>query len=160
MKFKNSLILVSSIIVFFLIGLFYDMQYRILTRTIVYKLSNYNLDYYGGKEFRFFVPDLGFILTLVPLGLFFTIKHLKSKKTGFISVLAFIVFLLLFYLIFCFLESQIIKYTTVIDSKGIYHYHYSNLNYRLIAFFSIVFSLSTNFLIFKILKKQGNSISE
>lgn len=143
-----------------MIGLFFDIEYRTLTRTIIYKLSNYNLEYYGAKQFRFFVPDIGFILTLIPIGLFFTTKFLKLKEISFISILVYAGFLIVFYLLFCFLESQIIKYTTVIDNKGIYNYHHINVNYRLIATFSIVFSLSINFLIFKILKNRYKSILE
>lgn len=126
---------------FFLIGLFYDTEYRILTRTIVYKIANYDLEFYGAKEFRFFIPDFGFILTLIPIG-FYIINNLqKSIKPNFISVLTFTFLLILFYFFYCYLESQIIKHTTLVDSKNIYYYHHSNVNYRLIAFLSIVSSL-------------------
>ncbi len=56
------------IILFFIIGLFYDIEYRNLTRIIIYKIANYDLKFYGTKEFRFFIPDFGFILTLIPIG--------------------------------------------------------------------------------------------
>lgn len=141
-------------ILFFLIGLFYDVEYRTLTRALIFKMANYDLKFYGGKEIRFFIPDFGFILSMIPIGFYTIYKFQKSKNISFVSILIYIVLLLLFYLTFSFLESQVIKYTAVIDNKNIYHYHHSNVNYRLIAIFSIVFSLSLNFVVLNILKLQ------
>lgn len=154
MKNRDIIILIIFIILFFLIGLFYDIEYRTLTRTLIFKMANYDLKFYGGKEIRFFIPDLGFILTLIPIGFYSISKIPKSKNISFVSILIYIVLLLLFYLTFSFLESQIIKYTSAIDTKNIYHYHHNNINYRLIAIFSIVFSLSVNFVVLNILKRQ------
>ncbi len=152
MKFKNILILLVFIILFFIIGLFYDTEYRILTRTLVSQIANYDLRFYGGKEFRFFIPDFGFILTLIPIGFYIITKFKNSVKTTFISVLFFISLLILYYFFFCYLESQIIKYTTVADNKNIYYYHHSNVNYRLIAFSSIVASLISEYFLLYIRK--------
>ena len=154
MKLKDITVLIIVIILFFLAGLIYDVQYRTLTRTIVYKLANYNLEFYGAKQFRFFVPDLGFILTLIPIGLCLILKFQNFNKSTFIAILILPFLLILFYLFFCFSESQIIKYTTVIDSNNIYNYHHSNVNYRLIAIFSIVSSLIIEYLFLKIIKKN------
>ncbi|OXA80345.1 hypothetical protein SAMN05444397_102108 [Flavobacterium aquidurense] len=153
MKFKNKIILLFSIILFFLIGIIYDINYRTLTRTIIYKVANYDLQYYGGKEIRLFVPDLGFILTLIPIGLAIILSVSNFKKYRFIPILIFPFFLISFYLFFCFLESQIIKYTTAIDKNSIYHYHHSNVNYKLIAISTIISSLILDHFGFNIIKK-------
>lgn len=152
MKAKNKIILLFSIILFFLIGLIYDSNYRTLTRTVIYKIANYDLQYYGAKEIRFFVPDLGFILTLIPIGLYIILKISDFKK-NFIPILILPFLLILFYLFFCFSESQIIKYTTEIDNNSIYHYHHSNVNYRLIAIFTIISSLISDYFSLNIIKK-------
>lgn len=152
MKFKNKIILFFSIVLFFIIGLIYDINYRTLTRTIIYKIANYNLEYYGGKEIRFFVPDLGFILTLIPIGLYIILRVSKFKKNSLIPILILPFLLISFYLFFCFSETQIIKYTTEIDNNNVYHYHHSNVNYRLIAFFNIISSLLLNYFTLSILK--------
>ncbi|RKR11826.1 hypothetical protein C8C83_3575 [Flavobacterium sp. 90] len=149
MKFKSIIILFVSIILFFLIGLFYDIQYRTLTRTLILKIANYDLEYYGAKQIRFFVPDLGFILTLIPIGLYITSKLQKQKRNNLVSLLVFSVLLVLFYLFYCFVESQIIKYTTSADIKNMYYYHYQNVNYQLIALFSIISSQILNYFILK-----------
>jgi hypothetical protein len=148
---KNKIILLLSIILFFIIGLIYDSNYRTLTRTVIYKIANYDLQYYGAKEIRFFVPDLGFILTLIPIGLYIILKISDFKK-NFISILILPFLLILFYLFFCFSESQII-YATEIDNNSIYHYHYSNVNYRLIAIFSIISSLISDYFSLNIIKR-------
>ena len=80
MKLKDIAILISLIIFFFLVGLLYDVEYRTLTRTIVCNLANYNLEFYGAKEFRFFVHDLGIILTLIPIGLYVILKFQHNKS--------------------------------------------------------------------------------
>ncbi|WP_140511288.1 hypothetical protein [Flavobacterium pectinovorum] len=153
MKFKSIIILFVSIILFFLIGLLYDMPYRTLTRTLILKIANYDLSYYGAKQIRLFIPDLGFILTLIPIGLFIISKSQKQKRNDLLSILIFPGLVVLFYLFYCFSESQIIKYTTTVD-KDIY-YHHQNVNYRLIALFSIISSQILNYFILKKLSKAN-----
>lgn len=153
MKFKSIVILFFSIIGFFLIGLLYNVQYKTLTQTLILKIANYDLSYYGAKQFSFFVPDLGFILTLIPIGLYIVLKSQKSKRNIFISILFFSCLLVLFYIFYCFSESQIIKYTTTASIKNIYYYHHQNVNYRLIALLSIISSQILNYFILKKLSK-------
>lgn len=155
MKIKDIAILISLIIFFFLVGLFYDIQYRTLTRTIIYYLANYNLEFYGAKQIRFFVPDLGFILILIPIGYYVLLRFQNFNKSSFMTILILPFLLILFYLFFRFLECQIIKYTTVIDNNTIYNYHHLNVNYRLIAVFSIISSLFMEYLFLKLLKRHN-----
>ncbi|WP_337966599.1 hypothetical protein [uncultured Flavobacterium sp.] len=149
MKFKGIIILFVSIILFFFIGLLQDIEYRTLTRTLISKIANYDLEYYGGKEFRLFVPDLGFILTLIPIGLYIISRSQKQKRNNFLSILIFSALLVLFYFFYCFIESQIIKYTASADIKNTYYYHHQNVNYRLIALFSIISSQILDYFILK-----------
>lgn len=153
MKFKSIVILFFSIIGFFLIGLLNNVQYRTLTQTLILKIANYDFSYYGAKQFSFFAPDLGFILTLIPIGLYIVLKSQKSKRNILISILIFSCLLVLFYIFYCFSESQIIKYTTTATIKNIYNYHHQNVNYRLIALFSIISSQILNYFILKKLLK-------
>ncbi|TPG34087.1 hypothetical protein EAH81_23070 [Flavobacterium pectinovorum] len=129
------------------------MPYRTLTRTLILKIANYDLSYYGAKQIRLFIPDLGFILTLIPIGLFIISKSQKQKRNDLLSILIFPGLVVLFYLFYCFSESQIIKYTTTVD-KDIY-YHHQNVNYRLIALFSIISSQILNYFILKKLSKAN-----
>ena len=157
MKYKSLIILFVSIIVFFLIGLLYDIQYRSLTRIVISEFSNYDLKYYGAKEIRFLVPDLGFIIALIPIGLYFISKSQKKKKKNLLSILTFSGLLILFYLFYCFLESQIIKHTTPVNIKNIYYFHHQNVNYLLIALFSIISSqILSYFILLKYLKTKPN----
>jgi len=157
MKYKSIIVLFVSIILFFLFGLLYDIQYRSLTRILISEFSNYDLRYYGGKEIRFFVPDLGFILTVVPTGLYIISKSQKQKRMSLYSILIFPGLLVSFYLFYCFLESQIIKYTTPVNIKNIYYFHHQNVNYLLIALFSIISSQILNyFILVKYLKTDLN----
>ncbi|KIO51404.1 hypothetical protein IW18_17290 [Flavobacterium hibernum] len=113
--------------------------------------------YYGGKEIRFFVLDLGFILTVVPTGLYIISKSQKQKRISLYSILIFSGLLVSFYLFYCFLESQIIKYTTPVNIKNIYYFHHQNVNYLLIALFSIISSQILNyFILVKYLKTDLN----
>ncbi len=138
---------------FFLIGLFYDIEYRSMTRTLISNIADYNLEFYGAKQFRFFVPDFGFILTLIPLGIFIINKRQKLNRNPFFTIAVFSIFFFLYYFISCFIESEIIKYTTTINMGNTYRYHHSNINYRLIVLCSIIASLLSYNIFLSISKK-------
>ena len=72
--------LVIIVILTFIIGARYELDYRILTRRTVKYFANYQLGFYGGKYFRIFETGIAFILTLIPIGFYFISRKVSSLK--------------------------------------------------------------------------------
>ncbi len=142
-----------SVILFFIIGFFYGYKYYSLTRQLVSNFANYNLEFYGAKQIRIYSLDIGLLFTLIPIGLFFIVKNTKETKYKLLLIASFTFLLILYYCVFCQLESRFIKYTTTVDMGNIYRYHHLNINYRLILFISILTVIITQFGIVRIYKK-------
>ena len=141
LKGKRKLILLILIIILtFIIGIRYELDYRILTRKTVKYLANYKLGFYGGKDFRFFETDIAFILTLIPIGFYFTLRKVESLKNIIGLNLVYLILIPTFYCLYCFLESQFIEITITnpIMNNGILKYHQNNVNYRMILFLTII----------------------
>lgn len=118
-------------------------------KTVKY-LANYNLRFYGGKDFRFFETDIAFILTLIPIGLYFTSRKVESLIKIIVLNLAYLILIPTFYCLYCFLESQFIEITITnpIINDGILRYDQNSVNYRMILFLTII-STFTSGIIFK-----------
>jgi len=144
---KWFLVLVASIILTFIVGVWLELDYRILTRRVIIFFADYELGFYPGKDFRILETDIAFVLTLFPIGFFFIVRNLDStvNTIGFIG--AYIFFLAVFYCIFCYAESQYIKYTVTTPTfdKGVLKYHLRNVNYRSILFLSLLCSFTCAF---------------
>ena len=141
LKGKLKLILLILIVILtFIIGMLYELDYRILTRETVKYLANFKLEFYGGKDFRFFETDIAFILTLIPIGFYFTSRKVSSLKKIIGLNLIYLILIPAFYCLFCFLESQFIKITITnpIIDDGILKYHLNNVNYKMILFLTII----------------------
>lgn len=136
----NLLVLILSIILIFIIGVIYEIDYRILTRKSIRFFSNHEIDYYGGKEFRFFVTDSAAILALIPICLYTLIKDLALLTTKFKITLLFLITIPFFYCLYCYTEVQLIKMTVTNPTyiNGSLMYHSNNIDYRGILFFTIV----------------------
>jgi hypothetical protein len=116
-----------------------EMDYRILTRKLIKYFADYELEFYGGKEFRLFATHIAFILTLIPIGFYWTARKLNSLKEFIILVLIYLILSLLFYLLYCFLESI---YLNVIITQPkmngeVINFHYDNVNYKMILALTI-----------------------
>lgn len=153
MKEKQKLILLIFIVFLtFFIGIDYEIDYRILTRSTIKYLANYELGFYGGKDFRFFQTDIAFILTLIPIGFYFTSRKISSLKKILWLNLVYLILITLFYCLFCYLESQFINITVTnpIMNDGILKYHQNNVNYRMILFLTIISTFISGIIIKKI----------
>ena len=153
LKEKRKLILLILIVFLtFFIGMRYELDYRILTRRTVKYFADYQLGFYGGKDFRFLQTDIAFILTLIPIGFFFTTRKVSSLKTILWLNLVYLILIPLFYCLFCYLESQFINITVTnpIMNDGILKYHQNNVNYRMILFLTIITTFISGIIIKKI----------
>ena len=132
--------LILTVILTFILGMRYELDYRILTRKTVKYLADYELEFYGGKGFRIFETDIAFILTLLPIGFHFISREVKSRKKAIVLNLIYLILIPIFYCLYCFLESQFIEITITnpIMDDGVLKYHQNNLNYRMILFLTIV----------------------
>lgn len=76
MLIKKQKLIIPTIIVIltFIIGILYELDYRILTRRVVKLFADNKLEFYGGKDFRIFETDIAFILTLIPIGFYLTAR--------------------------------------------------------------------------------------
>ena len=130
----------------------YELDYRILTRRIVKYFADYELGFYGGKDFRLFETDIAFILTLIPIGFYLTSRKVSSLKKIIGLNLVYLILIPLFYCLYCFLESQFIKITITnpIMNDGVFKYHQNNVNYRMILFLTILSTLINGIIIKKI----------
>lgn len=139
-KNRKLILLIILVVLTFILGMRYELDYRILTRSTVKYLADYELGFVGGKDFRFFETDIAFILTLIPLGFYSTTRKISSLK-GIIGLnLAYFTLIPIFYCVYCYLESQFIKITITnpVIHEGILKYHQNNVNYRMILFLTII----------------------
>lgn len=141
---KRFLVLVSTIIITFILGTWLESDYRILTRRAIIFFADYELGFYPGKDFRILETDIAFILTLLPIGLFFIVLRLDSTVNTIAFILAYIFCVSVFYCVFCYAESQYIKYTVTTPTfdNGVLKYHLRNVNYRSILFLTLLSSLA------------------
>lgn len=154
LKGKQKLILLFLLVILiFYIGIQYELDYRILTRRTVKYLANYELEFYGGKDFRFFETDIAFILTLIPIGFFFITRKVNSIKKILFLNLVYLILIPIFYYLFCYLESQFINITITnpIMNNGILKYHQNNVNYRTILILTIISTFISGIIIKKII---------
>ena len=98
---KRFLVLVATIILTFILGVWLELDYRILTRRTVIFFADYELGFYGGKDFRILETDIAFVLTLLPIGLFFIVRKLDSTVNTNVFIGAYIFFISVFYCVFC-----------------------------------------------------------
>lgn len=153
-KKRKLISLIIIVILTFILGMRYEIDYRILTRRTVKYLANYELGFYGGKGLRIFETDIAFILTLIPIGFYFTSRKISSRTTIILQALIYLILIPAFYFLICYLESQFIKITITnpIMNDGVLKYHQNNLNYRMILFLSII----STFISGIIIKKMTN----
>jgi len=155
---KRFLVLVASILFTFILGTWLELDYRILTRRAIIFFADYELGFYPGKDFRILETDIAFILTLLPIGLFFIVRKLDSSVNtiGFIG--AYIFFIAIFYCFFCYAESQYIKYTVTTPTfdNGALKYHLRNVNYRSILFLTLLSSFTCVFVLKKYYLSKKN----
>ena len=139
-KKRKLIILILIVILTFIFGMRYELDYRILTRKAVKYFANYELGFYGGKDFRVFETDIAFILTLIPIGFYFTTRKINSINKILRLNLIYLILIPLFYSFYCYLESQFINITITnpIMNDGILKYHQNNVNYRMILFLTII----------------------
>ncbi|MGB3606950.1 hypothetical protein [Psychroserpens sp.] len=152
---KQKLIsLIIIVILTFIIGMKYEMDYRNLTRNLVKYFANYKLDFYGGKEFRLFETDIAFILTLIPFGFYFTYLKINSLKKILSLILFYLILVPLFFCFYCFIESiylNIIITQPRIEGE-IINFHFNNVNYRMILFLTIISTFISGIIFKKITK--------
>ena len=161
LKRKRKLILLILIVILtFIIGMRYELDYRILTRKTVKYLANYKLGFYGGKDFRIFETDIAFILTLIPIGFYFTSRKVESLKKIIGLNLVYLILIPTFYCIYCFLESKFIEITVTnpIINDGTLKYHQNNVNYKMILFLTII-STSIGGIIFKKITNEKKPVA-
>jgi hypothetical protein len=132
--------LIFLIILTFIIGVWFELDYRILTRTAVKYFADYELGFYGGKDFRVFETDIAFILTLIPIGFYVTSRKVTSIKKKVVLNLVYLLLITAFYCLYCFIESQFIKITVTLPilDNGNLKYNQNNVNYRMILFFTVL----------------------
>lgn len=155
-KHFNLLFLFISILIIFIIGVVYEIDYRILTRRVIKYLSKIKIDYYGGKEFRIFETDIAFILTLIPISIFILVKKLSSVISKFFLTLLFLISCISFYFLYCYLETYLIEMTitNLYYNHGVLMIHSNNIDYRLIAFTTITSSFVIGIMVKLIIKKN------
>lgn len=161
-KKRKLISLIIIVILTFIIGIRYELDYLILTRRTVKYLANYELGFYGGKDFRILETDIAFILTLIPIGFYFTSRKIHSFKKILWLNLIYLILVSVFYCLFCFLESLFIDITVTnpIMNDGILKYHQNNLNYRVILFLTIISTFISGIIIKKITNEKKASCQQ
>ena len=157
LKEKLKLILLILIVILtFIVGTKYELDYRILTRRTVKYLADYKLGFYGGKDFQIFETDIAFTLTLIPIGFYVTSRNISSLKKNIGLNLIYLILISTFYCLYCFLESQFIKITITnpITDDGILKYHQNNVNYRMILFLTIISTFISGIIIKKLTNEK------
>lgn len=147
----NLFVLIISIIVFFIIGFVYEIDYRILTRNTIKFFARYTIDFYGVKEFRIFETDIAFILTLIPISYFFLVANLNSFALKFVLAFECLLCIIGFYCLYCTIESEFIRITVTLppNKNGVLLYHHLNIDYRIIPFFTIISTFGIGLIIKK-----------
>jgi hypothetical protein len=155
-KKRKLISLIVIAIMAFIIGMKYEMDYRILTRNLVKYFANYKLDFYGGKEFRLFETDIAFILTLIPIGFYFTLQKISSIKKTLLLILIYLILIPLFFCLYCFVESIYLNIiiTQAKIEEGIINFHFNNVNYRMILFLTIISTFISGIIFKKITKSK------
>jgi len=153
---RKLILLILTVVLTFIIGVWFELDYRILTRRTLKYLADYKLEFYGGKEFRIFETDIAFILTLIPIGFYFTSRKVSSLKKIIGLNLIYLILIPIFYCLFCYLESQFIDITMTnpIMSDGILKYHQNNVNYRMILFLTIISTFISGIIFKKITNEK------
>jgi len=153
---QKLIILFLLVILIFYSGMRYELDYRILTRKTIKYFANYKLGFYGGKDFRFFETDIAFILTLIPIGFYFTTRKVNSINKILRMNLIYLILIPLFYSFYCYLESLFINITITnpIINGGVLKYHQNNVNYRMILFLTIISTFISGIIIKKITDKK------
>ena len=156
MKNRKLILLIIIGILTFIIGMRYELDYRILTRRTVKYFADYELNFYGGKDFRIFETDIAFILTLFPIGFYFIIRKINSVKKILCLNLVYLILSVGFYSLFCYLESQFIKITATapVMNDGIMAYHHNNVNYRMILIFTLISTFMSGIIIKRLTNKK------
>lgn len=155
-KKRKLISLIIIVILAFISGMLYEIDYRILTRKTVKYLANYELGFYGGKGFRIFETEIAFILTLIPIGFYFTSRKVSSLTKIIGQVLVYLILIPAFYCLICYLESQFIKITITnpIMDDGVLKYHQNNVNYGMILFLTIILTFISGIIIKKITNEK------
>ena len=162
LKEKRKLILlIISIILTLIIGVWLELDYRILTRRTVKYFADYKLGFYGGKDFRIFETDIAIILILIPIGFYFTTRKVISIKQKFLLYLSYLILIPAFYCLYCFLESQYIKMTITLPimDNGILKYHQNNVNYRVILFLTILSTFVGGIITKRIINRKSQQVT-
>ncbi len=152
---RNLILLIVIVILTFIVGVWLELDYRILTRNTIRFFANYELEFYGGKDFRLFETDIAFILTLIPIGFYLLSRKVGSLKKKLLLNLVYLILIGIFFCLYCFLESQFISITVTapIMNDGILKYHQNNLNYRMILFLTIISTFISGIIIKRIIKE-------
>jgi hypothetical protein len=155
-KKRKLISLIIIVILTFIIGMRYEIDYRVLTRKTVKYLANYELGFYGGKGLRIFETEIAFILTLIPIGFYFTSRNVNSLTKIIGQILIYLILIPAFYFLICYLESRFIKITITnpIMDDGVLKYHQNNVNYRMILFLTIISTFISGIIIKKITNKK------
>lgn len=153
----NLVFLILSIILIFIIGVLYEIDYRILTRKSVKYFSKVKIDFYGGKDFRIFETDIAYILTLIPISLFLLTRKLTLLSTKIKYTMLFIISIVSFYCLYTYGESCIIGITIDLPTyiNGTLMYNYNNVDYKGILFLTIVSSFVVTILAKKLIDTLG-----
>ena len=158
---QNRLLVILIILLVFIVGVSYETDYRLLTRKTVAYFADYNLKFYGGKDFRLLNTEIAFILTLIPIGFYFTTLKLNSKKAR-MMLLVYLILIPLYFCVSCFLESQYIKLNSTVHSFNmeVLMYHQNNLNYKTIALLTIILTFTSGLIYNRLMKSTEFKINK
>lgn len=162
MKIKKItiLILILSVIVIFILGVLYEIDYRILTRQSIKYFSKVKIDYYGGKDLRIFETDIAFILTLIPITFYIISRKLALLSTKIMLAFLYFIGLVGFYCFYCYLESCFIGITISNPTyiKGVLMYHHGNVDYSTILLLTIISTFIISLLTKMIIRKVNGNV--
>lgn len=157
-KYINLSVLILSEILIFIIGLWLEVDYRILTKKAIKYFAHYKIDYYAAKEFRFLETGIAFILILIPISYYFLTKNSTSYATKLKLALLYTIAILGFYCFYCFTESEFIRltYTLPRDKNGVLLCHSNNINFRGILFMTIISTFIVGLVAKKLINNSQN----
>ena len=117
------------------------------------KLSVLHFCYRLSNIFNF---NIAFILTLIPIGFYFTSQKISSLKKIIGLNIFYLIVIPTFYCLYYFLESQFIKITITnpIMNDGVLKYHQNNVNYRMILFLTIISTFISGIIIKKLTNEK------
>ncbi len=96
----KNIILILFVILIFIIGVWLEIDYRILTRKSIKYFAKYKMDFYGAKDFRFFQTDIALILILIPISHFFLTNKIVSFRTKLKLTLLYLLSIIGFYCLY------------------------------------------------------------